>query len=66
MGKGSNRRQFNKKLETAFKKRYGLAYRSKTSMATSSPSSDPSELRIVYVMKDGALVPKESRCSGLS
>lgn len=50
MGKGSNRREFNKKRERVFVKTHEQVYGTST-----SKSSSP---RTVYVMGDGKLVPK--------
>jgi len=53
MGKGSNRRQFNKVNERAFKKRYMRVFGRKEGSHSSS--------RTVYVMKGKDLVAKSSQ-----
>lgn len=50
MGKGSNRRQFNKAGERAFKKRYSRVF--------SRKEKSPSSSRTVYVLRGKELVPK--------
>ncbi len=52
MGKGSNRRQFNKENELAFKKHYTQLY------GRRERSSNP---RTVYVMKGKDLISKDNR-----
>ena len=50
MGKGSGRRQFNKKRERTFKKNHKRVYGAKPKTSSTS--------KTVYVMRDGKLVPK--------
>jgi len=49
MGKGSNRRQFNKVNERAFKERYGTTFKNR---------EIPVSPRTVYVLKGKELVEK--------
>lgn len=61
MGKGSKRREFDKKAEKAFKKNYNQTYKSRRSDHKSSATSSEERTmssRTIYVMRDGKLVPK--------
>lgn len=55
MGKGSNRRQFNKKGEEAFKKNHKKVFGTSKSKS-SSPSRGGS--KTTYVVRNGKLIPK--------
>ena len=52
MGKGSNRRQFNKRLEDSFK----LGHR-----RTFGPKKESGSTKTIYVVKDKTLILKSER-----